>query len=374
MPKFEVHIPPPEPGGFNITLRVEAENWMAALKLGLRKLGEQGSTAQNVLVDIQDDNSMHVTDPQSGRVFRIRELSEQEAEKSQVKAETRPPPPQPITQKLEPVRRRAQEEPTDPHGAPLSEEVGATTEPMLSSLPLEAPPEPARAEVAPEPKTLPPGLVSSLPASVLNRPVKKQASWIVDPGKVVELERTSRPAQGQIGRPRPAKDRKAEIEDLLAEVFERVQEVYARGDEESALYYVLDLALEKIAAESGTVFRSDDASGDLRFAAVRGPKAEELLRSKLVVPYGNGIVGFCATEGVSVAVSDVQKDPRFYAAVSEKVSYETRSLLCAPMMTHGRSFGCMQLVNRQGAPMFTEQEMGILSYLAHQAALYLSSR
>ncbi|HEX4622033.1 MAG TPA: hypothetical protein VH208_10745, partial [Myxococcaceae bacterium] len=86
MPKFEVFIPPAEPKGFNVTFKVDANNWMAALKIGMLKLGQQGANAQNILVDIQDDNSVHVTESESGRVFRIRELTEQEA------AEAKPKP------------------------------------------------------------------------------------------------------------------------------------------------------------------------------------------------------------------------------------------------------------------------------------------
>ncbi|MCA3012721.1 MAG: GAF domain-containing protein [Myxococcaceae bacterium] len=108
--------------------------------------------------------------------------------------------------------------------------------------------------------------------------------------------------------------------------------------------------------------------GQLRDRAT-GPKAKELLRSKIVIPAGTGIAGFCCLEDVSVAVSDVQRDPRFYAAIGEKIDFETRSILCAPMMTHGRSFGCPQLINRKGGPQFAEHEVGVLAYLAHQAAL-----
>ncbi|HEY0882684.1 MAG TPA: hypothetical protein VGD87_14180, partial [Archangium sp.] len=94
MPKFEVHIPATDSNGFNVTLKVGAENWMAALKAGMQKLGEQGTVSQNVMVDIQEDNSIHVTEPASGRVFRIRELSEEEAAKAQVKrpSQIRPAP------------------------------------------------------------------------------------------------------------------------------------------------------------------------------------------------------------------------------------------------------------------------------------------
>ena len=55
-----------------------------------------------------------------------------------------------------------------------------------------------------------------------------------------------------------------------------------------------------------------------------------------------------------MAVSDVEKDPRFYADVGERIGYATKSLLCAPMMTHGHSFGCVQLINRKGGPQFLD--------------------
>ena len=98
------------------------------------------------------------------------------------------------------------------------------------------------------------------------------------------------------------------------------------------------------------------------------------MKARLVVPAGTGIAGFCASEGVSVAVSDVEKDPRFYAEVGAKIGYATRSMLCAPMMTHGRSFGCVQVINRKGGPQFLEHEVGVMAYLAHQAALFMNQK
>jgi GAF domain-containing protein len=154
----------------------------------------------------------------------------------------------------------------------------------------------------------------------------------------------------------------------------RITELNDKKDVADAMQFVLDLAMEKVPCEAGSVLQADLSSGDLSFITATGPKAKELLRSKVVIPVGTGIAGFCAFEGVSVAVSDVQKDPRFYAAIGEKIDYETKSLLCAPMMTHGRSFGCLQLINRKGGPQFAEHEVGVLAYLAHQAALYLNTR
>src|SRR5262249_61662849 len=90
MARFEVLIPAADPGSFDVTLRVDALNWMQALKMGFHRLGEQGLVPQNVLVDVQDDGSVHVTDGASGRTFRIRELTE--AEVALTKIKPRPTP------------------------------------------------------------------------------------------------------------------------------------------------------------------------------------------------------------------------------------------------------------------------------------------
>src|SRR5271163_3637764 len=85
MPRYEVHIPGVAPDGLTVTFRVDAPNWMQALKTGFLKLGEEGFVVHNVLVDVADDGSLHVTEGGSGRVFRIRELTEDEAASAKVK-------------------------------------------------------------------------------------------------------------------------------------------------------------------------------------------------------------------------------------------------------------------------------------------------
>jgi hypothetical protein len=394
MARYEVFIPAAETAGFNVTFRVDAQNWMAALKTGMQKLGEQGAAMQNILVDIQDDESVHVTESSSGRVFRIRELTEADVAQAQPKRPARPaerrssgmalgetdpsrPQPQlplrpalgfdgPPTQPGMPALARPAPQPAD------------ITRPSIPAASIVAPiGEPASEQktrieawpVAPTPMVQPAVQPAPRPARPASAPQRRGR---VEPESVVELEAPTRPVVGKIGRAQ-RRNQKEEIEDLLAEVFERVQEVYAQKDPDAALYYLLDLALEKIPAESGTVFQADAASGDLTFRAVRGPRAKEVLDAQMVIPAGTGVVGFCAVEGVSLALSDIQKDPRYYSVVAQKVKYTPTSVLCAPMMTHGRTFGCLQILNRRDGHLFNEVEVGLLGYIAHQAALYLNN-
>lgn len=337
MPRFEVFIPAAEGTAFDVTFRVDAASWMAALKTGLEKLGQQGSEVHHVFVDVQDDESVHVTESASGRVLRIRELSVGVAG-----AATTEKGPLAI-------------------GAPARE---PTTERGIGGL----------AAAAAEPATWvgPPPFEESAPNTLEGRGVREPL-FALDAPTVVEMAGPSTPVTGRIGR-EVTHARRDEIDDMLAEVFERVQEVYTRASEDEALYFLLDLALEKIPAEAGSFFSADGTTGDLSFRAVRGPKADEIREAGIVLPAGTGIAGFCALEGVSLAVSDVEKDPRFDAAVAERVQYPPKSILCAPMLTHGRTFGCLQILNKQGDARFDEVELGLAAYIAHQAALYLSSR
>jgi len=367
MARFEVFIPAAEPGSFDVTLRVDAPNWMQALKTGFHRLGEQGLVPHNVLVDVQDDGSVHVTDATSARVFRIREMAEGEAAAAKVKPRPTPlgtapvtpepvvPPPTPAL--VDVVNKTARPDP------PLVGVAREVKDPHLTSG-LDVPPGGLDATV-----TKGPDRPTSPTAS---RPTPMSTPRVILP-RSEELVSTQRPPQGPIGRRKPARSPAAQMEDVLADVFERVQGVYQRRDAADGLGYLLDLAMEKIPVEAGSVFASELVSGDLRFVVVRGPKAQEILDAKIVIPAGTGIVGFCAVEGVSLALSDVQKDPRFYRGVSDRVHYETRSILCSPVIAHGRTFGCMELVNRRESPMFTEYEVGMLSYIAHQGALFLDT-
>jgi adenylate cyclase len=162
------------------------------------------------------------------------------------------------------------------------------------------------------------------------------------------------------------------VEEVLIELFDKTPAIFQKKRDD-ALYFLLDLAMEKIPSDSGSIYLADLNRRDLGFAVARGPKARELLDLKLRVPMGRGFVGFCAQEGVAVAISDAQRDPRFFKDVSARLGYETKSVLTTPIIAGGRTLGAVQLLNKQGSTSFTHAEVSILHYLAHQAALYLEA-
>ncbi len=328
MPRFEVFVPAAPPKlPIDLTLRIDAEHWLAALKTGLQRIGE-AQMANNVLCDIQADGSIHVTDPDRGRVFRIQELPQ-----AQVTAPPAPPPVAPA-----PVAAPAGRPPPPP-----------STQPAPG-------PVPPRQTQPPQP--------AAVPAPTAKPAVRRPSSQV---DKVEVAKEPSSPPSQPIGRITQA----IKVEDVLADLFLEVAELEAITDRRQGLGFLLDLAMRSIGCEAGSVFTAELGASELSFAAVRGPTADRLQALGLTVPIGVGLVGFCAQENVCVAVSDAQKDPRFYRAVSEAVGYQTRSLLCAPVAHQGKVLGALEVLNKKGGQPFGEKDLAVLSYLAAQAAKFL---
>jgi hypothetical protein len=89
---FEVFLPAKTAGQPNVTLTVEAQNWIGALRTGLSNLGEGHDAIANVMCDIKEDNSIHVTDVSTQRVFRLREVPAPTAKPAASAASSAPPP------------------------------------------------------------------------------------------------------------------------------------------------------------------------------------------------------------------------------------------------------------------------------------------
>ena len=384
MPLFEVFIPTADPNGFNITARIKADSWIQALRNGLSRLGDT-TDVRNVMCDITEQG-IDVTEPQSGRVFRIRELPEAEGPKpAAAPAPVAPPPPAAkpptITSAPPPAARRPTGQPPAMAPPPVAAPPvapRAATAPSAAPQPAAAPPvapRPAAPQAAapqvvakPKPMTQERVAVATAPAVAAAPliPAAERFQAQVEEETVKE-ERPADAPPLQIGRGRVAATRT--VEDIIGELFEATQEMYNKRDYKEAAAFILDLAHKSIPSDSGAVFISDFNRGDLFFASATGPKAREAMKFRVAM--GQGIVGFAAMEAVSLAVSDVHRDPRFYAKISQSIGYETRSILCAPATSEGRVYGAIELINKNNGTSFSSDEINLLNYLSHEFADYL---
>lgn len=190
---------------------------------------------------------------------------------------------------------------------------------------------------------------------------------------IARSETQPQPSDPSIGRAPSRVVERTDVDDVIADIFERAMDLFTeRLNPDRIVNDLLDLALEKIPSDSGSFYVASISEHDLQFAAVRGPKSQEILEQKIRVPMGQGIAGFCAAEAVALAVNDAQNDPRFAREISEKIGYDVHSTICVPLDKEGRSYGAIQLINHQGGTAYSQGDLNILTAVGRQAVDLLS--
>ncbi|MCP4500419.1 MAG: GAF domain-containing protein [Deltaproteobacteria bacterium] len=328
MPLFEVFIPAKDANSMNVTLRLDAENWIGALRTGLSNIGEGHDAISNVMCDVKEDNSIHVTNPTSGRVFRLHEI----------KAEA----------------------PAAPAPAAASGPAEEAPEPIDES---KTPPTPGPAKIAAEAISPPPAAQPASAAKAIAPPPKRTTGQFNEEGLSAERAE-SKPNQTDPHINAALPKDNIDVNDAIADVFDATQDLMMEPDvaPQKVADVLLDIAMKIVKAESGTFYIADVNNHELAFTAVRGPKAAELKKKKFSVPVGQGIVGFCAQEGVCLAIQDMQLDERYFSAISDAIGYVPKNTVCATAEKEGRLFGAIQLINspNQG---FSAAEMEVLRYI-----------
>ncbi len=141
-------------------------------------------------------------------------------------------------------------------------------------------------------------------------------------------------------------------------------------DLEQILTTVMEETARVLKTEAGSVLLLDEESDELVFAAVAGPRSEEVKGLKL--PLGQGIAGWVAREGQPLLVPDVKADPRFYSGIDGASGFITRSVLAVPMKVKGKVVGVIEAVNKTGGD-FGQTDVELLSSMAQSAAIAIEN-
>src|SRR5688500_7193186 len=100
----------------------------------------------------------------------------------------------------------------------------------------------------------------------------------------------------------------------------------------------LDMLLQKIGAaaeqltesEASSIMLVTDDKKHLVFRVASGEKAKAL--KTMTLPIGQGIAGWVAQNRQPQVVNDTKSDPRFAGKFDKASGFQTRSLLCVPMV------------------------------------------
>jgi GAF domain-containing protein len=147
------------------------------------------------------------------------------------------------------------------------------------------------------------------------------------------------------------------------------QAVYGTQGLDEVLTRVIAELYSALDAEAASVALLDRQSGEIILDAA-GPVAE--IVSGLRLPPGQGIIGWVISNGQSAIVNDVATDPRFWSDVDGYSGFETRSVLCAPLLSGHRVIGAVEVLNKHDGE-FTTEDLIFLEAFAAVAASAIES-
>ena len=122
-------------------------------------------------------------------------------------------------------------------------------------------------------------------------------------------------------------------------------------------------------AESGAVLRRH-TDGWMGFEGAFGPTADRL--QGLVIPPGTGVAGASVEHGLAVSLRDAYADARFFRQIDAYTGYITRSLVSLPLISHGITYGCVQLLNAESPNGFSREQIADAERLSQALAARLA--
>ena len=131
---------------------------------------------------------------------------------------------------------------------------------------------------------------------------------------------------------------------------------------------IVDIAVQKLGVERGSIFLNDPATGELYSRVAYGA-----LQREIRLLNNTGIAGHVFTHNRAEIIPDAYADPRFNQTIDQQTGFVTRSILCVPMHTaKGDVIGVAQLLNKK-AGKFTRGDLTMLQDLANQASQALQA-
>jgi HD-GYP domain-containing protein (c-di-GMP phosphodiesterase class II) len=119
--------------------------------------------------------------------------------------------------------------------------------------------------------------------------------------------------------------------------------------------------------EVASLLLVDELTDELYFEVALGEKGKQVKEIRL--KKGEGIAGWVATNNQPVLIDDVKRDPRHSRRFDDRSKFQTRSMICVPMVIKNKVVGVLQAINKLGAGGFSQTDLDLLISLSHEVAI-----
>ena len=132
----------------------------------------------------------------------------------------------------------------------------------------------------------------------------------------------------------------------------------------------IEAAMLLVNAEASSLILIDAETEEMFFDVALGNKGDSVKTIRM--PKGHGIAGWVAQNKQPVLLNDPKLDERFFYKVDQQTSFETRNMICMPIMTKSKLLGVLEVINKQEG-VFTNYDQEMLTALANQIAIAIDN-
>lgn len=168
----------------------------------------------------------------------------------------------------------------------------------------------------------------------------------------------------------PQESTRRSEEERLAALYEVSSQLGSTLDLSELLNLVMDATIQLTGAERGLLVLLDPDSEKLRTVAARNVDQETIAGDSMQI--SRSVVHRVVQEGQPVLTDNAQKDRRF-AEHQSVISYQLRSIMCAPLRARGKVIGAAYVDNRLFSGAFGEDDLELLLAFAGQAAMAIEN-
>ncbi len=156
--------------------------------------------------------------------------------------------------------------------------------------------------------------------------------------------------------------------DFLSKVAKKIAE---ESELSKLLNGIMQMTQKTLKASASSVLLVDEDTGKLSFVTARGKAGSTITQMSLKVQ--SGIAPWVAHHCQPLIVNDVTKDRRFNKSIDKKTGFQTKSILCAPLVAGGKTIGALELINKLDGGEFNNHDLELLTPLAQYAALTIDN-
>jgi phosphoserine phosphatase RsbU/P len=129
-------------------------------------------------------------------------------------------------------------------------------------------------------------------------------------------------------------------------------------DYRQLLTSILTITKEVMDCDAGSLMLFDEKSNDLTWHVALGDKADKL-KEMGRLKMGQGIAGWVAQNRKSTLVEDASRDTRFFKGADNKTGFQTRSVVCVPLVQGDKLLGVLQALNPLHKPSFDQNDLEV---------------